>query len=51
MKVVEAAERCMSQGGSKAIVAFGIGGDELSVAAAGISGSVRARLERLDCTV
>jgi aminodeoxyfutalosine deaminase len=34
MKVVKAAERCMSQGGSKAIVAFGIGGDELSVAAA-----------------
>lgn len=33
MKVVEAAERCMSQDASKAIVAFGIGGDELSVAA------------------
>ena len=34
MKVVDAAERCMSQGASKAIVAFGIGGDELSVATA-----------------
>jgi len=34
MKVVEAAERCMPQGPSTTIVAFGIGGDELSVPAA-----------------
>ena len=51
MKVVDAAERCMSQGASKVIVAFGIGGDELSVASRRNFAKCTSELERLDFTV